>query len=342
MRAGSNVTHGLRIAPGLGLGALGVLGFSFTLPATRAAVSDLSPTLVGIGRAAVAGLLAALSLWFSRTPIPARRLWPKLGLVSVGVVIGFPLFTTIALHRLTAAHGAVITGLLPAATAVLAVVLARERPALAFWAICLSGLAAVLAFAAIQGAGLPQGSDLFALAAVGFGALGYAQGAILARELGGWRVICWALVVALPLVLPITVLAVAHAGLGAGPKAWSGFAYVSVVSMFLAFFPWYQGLAVGGLARVSQLQLAQPVLTVVWSALLLGEHIGPATVLAGAAVLACAAASQRTRVRVAAPARTGSRILDFGQVETSIPPPPRGPLCLTAAPAPPTGNPVQL
>lgn len=310
MEATSNVIHRPRIAPGLCLGALGILGFSFTLPATRLAVADLDPTVVGLGRAAMAGLLAALVLLGSRTAFPPRCYWSRLGLVSVGVVLGFPLFTTLALHRLTAAHGAVITGMLPAATAVLAVLLGGERPGPAFWLVCLGGLAAVIAFAASQGAGRPQGADLLALTAVAFGALGYAEGAVLARDLGGWRVICCALVVALPVVVPISVYAVARTGLSAGPEAWAGFAYLSVVSMFFAFFAWYKGLAVGGLARVSQVQLAQPVLTVLWSYLLLGEHIGRATVLAGAAVLVCAAASQRTRVRPGAPLRTSEGISD--------------------------------
>jgi drug/metabolite transporter (DMT)-like permease len=307
MKVTDNVTTPSRIAPGVLLGSLGILGFSFTLPATKAAVADLDPVVVGLGRAVVAAVLAAGVLVATRSPVPASRHWAKLGLVSVGVVIGFPLFSTLALHRLSAGHGAIITGLLPAATAVLAVLLAGERPVRAFWWVCLAGLLSVLVFAASQGAGRPQAADGLALLAVLFGAVGYAEGAIVARELGGWPVICWALVIAVPVVVPIAGVAVARAGLHAAPMAWAGFAYVSVVSMFLAFFPWYQGLAVGGVARVSQIQLAQPVLTLVWSFLLLGERVGPATVLAGAAVLTCAAASQRTRVRIrpAPPGRPG-------------------------------------
>jgi drug/metabolite transporter (DMT)-like permease len=297
MSAPNNATAHRAIAPGILLGALGVLGFSFTLPATKVAVADLDPMVVGLGRAVVAAALAALVLAATRTPFPASRHWARLVLVALGVVVGFPLFSTLALHRLTAAHGAVITGLLPAATAGLAAVSAGEQPSPFFWLVCLAGLVAVLAFAAAQGAGRPQPADLLALLAVGFGALGYSQGAILARELDGWRVICWALVIALPFALPIAGLAVLRSGFAARPPAWAGFAYVSVVSMFLAFFPWYQGLARGGVARVSQIQLAQPVLTFVWSWALLGEHVGGTTLLAGGAVLACAAASLRTRVR---------------------------------------------
>ena len=259
---------------GLMFGALGVLGFSLTLPATKAAVADLDPTIAGLGRAVIAAALAAACLVATGSRFPARQQRRHLALVSLGVVIGFPLFTALALHRLSSAHGAVITGLLPAATAAFGVLLARERPSRAFWVVCLLGLVSVVLFAVTQGAGRPQAADLMALTAVVLGALGYAEGAVLARELGSWRVICWALVFALPVVVPAVVVAVAHAGLSARPSAWAGFAYVSIISMFLAFFAWYRGLAVGGVARVSQVQLAQPVLTLGWSALLLGEHIG--------------------------------------------------------------------
>ena len=277
-------------------GALGVLAFSLTLPATKAAVADLDATFVGLGRAVIAAALAGACLAVTRSGFPGPGQRFRLAVVSLGVVIGFPLFTALALHQLSSAHGAVITGLLPAATAVFAVLLTRERPSWAFWAVCLAGLVSVVLFAMSQGAGRPQVADLMALAAVVLGALGYAQGAVLAREMGGWRVICWALVFALPVVLPAVAVAASQAALSARPSAWAGFAYLSVVSMFLGFFAWYRGLALGGVARVSQVQLAQPVLTVAWSALLLGEHIGLATVLAGAAVLACAAASRRTRI----------------------------------------------
>lgn len=290
-----NVIQRPRVTRGVLLGGLGVLMFSFTLPATKFAVADLNPVVVGLARAVVAGVLASIVLLATKAPFPARRHWGRIAQVALGVVVGFPMFSTLALYRLSSAHGAVITGLLPAATAVLAVLLAGEHPSRMFWLVSLLGLVSILAFSASQGAGLPRLGDLLALAAVAFGALGYAQGAVVARELGGWRVICWALVLAFPVVLPIAAAAAYRSGLVAGPKAWAGFSYVSVVSMFLAFFAWYGGLAAGGLARISQLQLAQPVLTLVWAYFLLGEHIGPATVMAGAGVLLCAAASQRTR-----------------------------------------------
>jgi drug/metabolite transporter (DMT)-like permease len=257
-----------------------VLGFSFTLPATRLAVADLDATFVGLGRAVVAGVLAAIVLGLLREPPPPRRALPRLGVVALGVVVGFPLLSALALRHLTAAHGAVIVGLLPAATAAMAVIRAGERPSPAFWAASGAGLVAVLAFAATQGAGLPQAADLLVLAAVAVAAVGYTEGATLAREMGGWRVISWALVLSLPVVAPAAYAGAAGGGLHAGTDAWLGFAYVAVVSQFLAFFAWYAGLARGGVARIGQVQLAQPLLTLVWSAALIGEHVGVATVVA--------------------------------------------------------------
>jgi drug/metabolite transporter (DMT)-like permease len=280
-------------------GFLGVLGFSFTLPATRAAVEDLDAGFVGLGRAVVAGLLAGGLLLLLRQPLPERRQLLRLALVAAGVVVGFPLLTALALRELTAAHSAVIVGLTPAATAVAAVALAGERPSRSFWGASLAGLVAVLAFAASQGAGLPGAADLLVIAAVASVAIGYAQGGALARELGGWQVICWALVIAFPLLAPVTAIAAVGGGLGdADADAWLGFAYVSLISMFLAFFAWYRGLALGGVAKIGQVQLVQPLLTLLWSALLLSEEIGALTVLAALAVLASVAATQRTRVSV--------------------------------------------
>jgi drug/metabolite transporter (DMT)-like permease len=243
----------------------------------------------------VATVLALALLSVRREAVPPRRLWARIAIVGGGVVIGFPLFSALALQHLTSAHSAVIVGLLPAATAVMAVVRAGERPAPAFWIACAFGLASVLAFAATEGAGTIQAADLLVLIAVLLGALGYAEGGALSRELGGWRVICWALVSSLPVTLPAVAVAAGRAGVSAGAGAWLGFVYVSVVSMFLAFFPWYRGLAIGGVARVAQVQLAQPVLTLAWSALLIGEAVGATTIAAALLVLASVAATQRIR-----------------------------------------------
>jgi len=270
-------------------GFLGVLAFSFTLPATRAAVPELGGTIVGLGRAIVAAALAALLLIALREKPPDRRYWRSLVVVALGVVVGFPLLTAVALQSLPAAHGAVVVGLLPALTAVMAVLRGGEHPPPAFWLACGAGVIAVLIFAVVQGAGQPHPADLLLLGAVAAAALGYAEGGRLARELGGWRVICWALLISAPVLIVPVGIAVAQHGLAASPKAWFGFAYVSVVSMFLGFFAWYRGLALGGIARVGQIQLVQPVLTLLWAALFLGEAIDLPTALAGLLVIASVA-----------------------------------------------------
>ncbi len=311
MKIRNNVTNFSSKTQGLLFGTLGVLTFSFTLPATRVAVHDLDGTVVGLGRALVAAALAAVLLVYKQEKLPARRYWWRLAVVASGVVVGFPLFSALALRDVSSAHAAVITGLLPAATAAMAVVRAGERPSGRFWVACTAGTVAVFFFASVEGAGMPRVGDLFALLAVLLGSLGYAEGGALSRELGGWRVICWALVFAAPFVSLVVLVQAVGSGLAAGPAAWLGFAYVSIFSMFLGFFAWYRGLAVGGVARVSQLQLAQPLLTLAWSAALLGERVGITTILAALFILASVAASQRARIERAAtrpPGADGRRI----------------------------------
>jgi len=288
------------LGPGVAIGALGILGFSFSLPATRLAVADLDPWLVAFGRATVAALLAVAYLRATRAPRPTARQARSLAIVALGVVVGFPLFTSLALASETAAHGAVVIAILPAATAVAAVVRAGERPSRRFWLASAAGLVAVLAFvAATTGGELttagPQVADLYLLAAVALCGVGYAEGGALSRTLGAAPTICWALVLSAPVTATVAGVAAATTGLHAGPTAWLGFAYVSVVSMFLGFFAWYAGLARGGVARVGQIQLAQPVMTLGWSALLLGESVTALTVATALAVLASVAATQRAR-----------------------------------------------
>ncbi len=280
----------------MALGALGILGFSFSLPATKLAVAGLDPWFVAFGRALVAAVLAALVLGATRAPRPTARQVRSLVVVAVGVVVGFPLFTSLALEDRESAHAAVVIALLPISTALFAVLRAGERPSPAFWLAALAGTATVLLFAVTAGAGDLRASDGFLLLAVVLCGLGYAEGGALARELGGAQTICWALLVALPVTVPVTLVAGADP---AGATAWLGFAYVSVISMFLGFFAWYAGLARGGVARVGQVQLAQPVLTLLWSALVLGEAVGAGTAGAALLVLASVAATQRARVATA-------------------------------------------
>jgi drug/metabolite transporter (DMT)-like permease len=283
------------------LGAVGILAFSFSLPATKLAVGGLDPWFVAAGRAVVAAGLAAAVLAAVRAPRPSAAELRSLAVVALGVVVGFPLFTSLALTERESAHAAVVIAVLPISTALFAVLRAGERPSPAFWAAAALGGASVLAFAISAGAGELRMSDLHLLAAVVLCGLGYAEGGALSRSLGGARTICWALLVALPVTVPATLLAVALSAPGAADAdAWLGFAYVSAVSMFLGFFAWYAGLARGGVARVGQVQLAQPVLTMGWSALLLGEAVGPGTVAAALVVLASVALTQRARVGHAA------------------------------------------
>jgi drug/metabolite transporter (DMT)-like permease len=278
------------------LGFVGVLAFSFTLPATRVAVEQLDPTFVGIGREAFAAIPAALILLLTRAKFPSRLQLRRLAVVAFGVVFGWPLFTAIALQGLTSAHSAVLVGILPAATAVAAVVRAGERPARGFWLASLAGLVAVLAFAASQGAGLPSTDDLLILIAVALSAIGYAEGGALSRELGGWEVICWAVLLSAPLTVPIALVAASGSDMHADADAWLGFAYVAGVSALLGFFPWYAGLARGGVAKIGQIQLIQPLLTLAWSAALLGEHVNAITLFAAVLVVLCVVGTQRAQV----------------------------------------------
>ncbi|MEU6019863.1 DMT family transporter [Micromonospora sp. NPDC047134] len=302
MREESSATARSTVTPpdravGLMLGALGVLAFSMSLPATRIAVQQLDPWFVAFGRCVGAALLGWAYLRVTGAPRPSPGQWRRLSLVALGVVVGFPLFTSLALTTQTASHGAIVIAVLPAMTAVFAVLRAGERPPPLFWVASTGGLLAILTFLLANGAvlGTPAVADLFLLAAVVLAGLGYAEGGALARELGGARTICWALLLSLPVTVPITAVAALAYPPHADAGAWSAFGYLTVVSMFLGFFAWYAGLARGGIAQVGQIQLAQPVLTLVWSALLLGERVTPASIAAALVVLACIALVQRTR-----------------------------------------------
>lgn len=286
---------------GLILGLAGVLAFSFSLPATRLAVPEFGPILVSLGRAEVAAVLAAIVLIAKRERLPDRQHLRSLFLIGGGVVVGFPVLTSYALRHVPSAHGAVVIALLPAATAVFAVILAREHPPVAFWGAVVIGMLAVLTFAIIQGAGTPQWEDALLLGAVVAAAFGYAEGGRLSREIGGWRVISWTLVVTAPLLLPFVIADVPNQDWNASAGAWFGLAYVSLVSMYLGFLAWYRGLALGGIARVGQLQLAQPVLSLIWAWLFLGEDVGWQEIVAGLVIVASVALTRRFRYDFAPP-----------------------------------------
>jgi len=278
---------------GLWFGLLGVVAFSGTLPATRIAVAVLDPVFVGLGRALVAAVLAAVVLAATRTPVPARALWPRLGIVALGVVAGWPVLTAFAMLYVPAAHGAVVAGLLPLATALAGAWLAHERPPRQFWIWALAGSVVVVAFALWEGGGRLQPADLLLAAAVAAASIGYAEGTRLARILGGWQVICWVLILAAPFVVIPTWLTFDARSLAAPWSAWAAFAYVAVISQFLGFFAWYRGLALGGIAAVGQTQLLQPFLTIVASAWLLAEPVSAATYISAALVIAAIAMGRR-------------------------------------------------
>lgn len=291
---------------GIWWGLLGIVAFSFTVPFTRVAVGGLSPLFIGAGRAVVAAALAAIALAATRQHPPSRTQWIRLAVVAAGVVAGFPLLTSFALTTAPAGHSAVVIGLLPAATAVAVVLRTKERPAPSFWVFAGLGAAAAIMFAALQNGGLGalHWSDLLLFGAVLAAAVGYAEGGLLARELGAWQTVSWALIVASPVMVALTLVSVSIEPPTATPVEWLAFGYLAVVSMFLGFFAWYRGLAIGPMAQVSQVQLAQPVITILWAGLLLREQIGIPTVLGGLAVIACAALAVRTRLTRTTPART--------------------------------------
>jgi drug/metabolite transporter (DMT)-like permease len=286
---------------GLGWGLLGVTAFSFTLPLTRVALDGLSPLFIGAGRAVVAGVLAAAVLAATRQALPDARQWARLLVVAGGVVIGFPLLTSYALTEVPASHGAVVIALLPAATAVLAVVRAGERPVRAFWIFSAGGAAAAVGFAVVQGGGLAglHRADLLLFAGVVLCATGYAEGGLLTREIGSWQTISWALVAALPVMVVLTAISVVREPPAGSVVDWACFAYLATTSMYLGFFAWYRGLAIGPMAQVSQVQLVQPLLSITWAALLLGEVITTTTFVGGAAVILLAGAATSSRARTA-------------------------------------------
>ena len=288
-----------QVLHGLAWGALGVLVFAVTLPMTRLAVGDvaapqLSPAFVTAGRAALAGLLAAAYLWAVGAPRPPRTVWAPLAISAAGTVLGFPLGLALALREVPAAHAAVVTGVLPLATAVVGALAGRQRPSAGFWTAAVAGCALVLVFAAWQGGGMLVAADGWLALAVVAAALGYVAGARAGAVLPAPQVISWVLVGALPFTLPVALLLWPAAP--ASAAAWGGFLYTAVFSMWLGFFAWYRGLALGGVLRVSQVQLLQPFLALMAASLLLGEALDGATLGFTLAVLGVVAAGRRTKI----------------------------------------------
>lgn len=273
-------------------GLLGVVIFSGSLPATRLAVADLTPLFVTGGRAVIAAMIGATFLVALRQTKPTRKDILPLGIVAIGVVIGFPLLTGLALRHITAAHSVVFIGLLPLSTAGFGVLRGGERPRPAFWAFSGLGAATVAGFALGQGGGSLAG-DLLMVAAILLCGLGYAEGATLSRRLGGWQVISWALLLALPIMAVIAVATLPADVAAVGWRAWAGFTYVSIFSMMLGFVFWYRGLALGGIAGIGQLQLLQPFLGLLLAGLVLGEPVAWAMITSAMIVILCVVGAKR-------------------------------------------------
>jgi drug/metabolite transporter (DMT)-like permease len=282
---------------GMWLGLTGVAIFSLTLPFTKMAVAELNPVLVALGRAVVAAIGSAILLWWIGAPRPTRMQIRALLVTALGVVVGFPVFSSVAMRYVPASHGAVVIGILPLATALFGALRFGERPSAGFWIAALAGSGIVVGFALWQGGGEFHAADLALFAAVVAAAMGYAEGARLSQTMGGQQVISWALVLSMPLLLPLTIWLGWEYGVSASPRAWIGFGYVSLFSMFIGFFFWYKGLALGGIARVGQVQLLQPFLTLVGATLILGETLDMRNVLFAFAVIAVVAIGRRMTIR---------------------------------------------
>ncbi len=282
-----------RTALGWGNGLLGVIIFSGSLPASRVAVADFTPVFLTSARAAIAALMGICFLLLLRQQRPARGDLLSLMIVAGGVVVGFPLLSSLALERITSAHSTVYIGLLPLLTAIFGVIRGGERPKPAFWLFSLVGAATVVAFALSHDMEGSASGDLLMLAAIVVCGLGYAEGAALSRRLGGWQVISWALTLSMPVMVVIALGTAPDAWNGIHASAWLGLAYVSVFSMFIGFIFWYRGLAMGGIARVGQLQLLQPFFALILASALLGETVAWSMILSAVVVALCVASAKR-------------------------------------------------
>lgn len=278
---------------GWGSGLCGVVIFSGSLPATRLAVGGFEPLFLTSARAVIAALLGAALLRALRQSRPGRGDLASLAVVALGVVVGFPLLTALALQRVTSAHSVVFIGLLPLATAIFGVLRGGERPKPVFWLFSGLGSLCVAGFALFQAGDGSLDGDLLMVLAIVLCGLGYAEGATLSRRLGGWQVISWALVLALPVMAALALATLPAAWSGVDGAAWAGLAYVSVFSMLIGFVFWYRGLALGGIAGVGQLQLLQPFFGLALAGLLLGEPVAWTMVAATGVVVLCVAGAKR-------------------------------------------------
>lgn len=274
-------------------GFIGVVLFSGGLPATKLAVMEMSPTFVTIVRAAVAGLLALIVLWLGKEKRPVKKDLIPLLLVSFGCVVGFPLLSALALQYLTSAHSIVFLGMLPLATAIFGVFRGGERPHPVFWIFSIVGSLLVIGYAVSQGISASPIGDILMLLAVILCGMGYAEGAKLSKTLGGWQVISWALVLALPIMIPLFFIYYPENIENVSFQGWFGLAYISLFSMFIGFIFWYKGLAQGGIATVGQLQLLQPFFGLALAAWLLHEQVSVGMVGVTVGVILCVAGTKK-------------------------------------------------
>lgn len=274
-------------------GFIGVLIFSGSLPATRMAVLVLSPVFVTVARAAIAGLIALCMLLILKEKRPGRGQIFPLVTVAMGVVVGFPLLTALALRYVTSAHSIVFLGMLPLCTAIFGVIRGGERPRPAFWLFSILGSLLVIGYAIAQGLSASPVGDILMLMAVILAGLGYAEGAKLSKTLGGWQVICWALVLSLPFMAPLTYYFLPLSFAGIGVPVWICMGYISVFSMLIGFVFWYRGLVQGGIAAVSQLQLLQPFFGLTLAATLLHEQVSIGMLGVTVGVILCVAGSKK-------------------------------------------------
>ena len=282
-----------RTTEGWGSGLLGVIIFSGSLPATRVAVGSFTPQFLTSARAVIAALLGAALLLALRQKRPERSDFVPLTITAIGVVVGFPLLTALALQHINSARSIVFIGLLPLATAIFGVVRGGERPKPAFWVFAVIGAALVAGFALANSEPASLTGDLLMVTAILVCGLGYAEGAHLSRRLGGWQVISWALVLSFPVMAALGLATLPDSWSGIGGPAWLGLAYVSVFSMLVGFVFWYRGLALGGIAGVGQLQLLQPFFGLALAGVLLGEPVALSMIAVTGLVVLCVAGAKR-------------------------------------------------
>ncbi len=281
------------------LGVLGVTLFGLTLPATRYVVDYFDPVFIGLGRSVVAAVFAALLLLITRQLLPNKHQFYKLSIVALGVVIGFPLLSAWAMQTVPASHGGVVLGILPLATAIVGVLISKERPSIGFWLSGAVGSSIVVIYSIFKGIGSFGIGDLALLGAIVSAAIGYAVGGKLSKEIGGWQVICWALVISLPFIITPAWLQSPQDGLNIPINVWLFFLYLALVSQLFGFFLWNKGLALGGIARVSQTQLIQPFVTIFASALLLNEPLEIITIVFALLVVGTVAIGKKMPIKSA-------------------------------------------